>query len=292
MVEELPGLEARDRGIRHRVREVTGFEAKRRRIIEWAAWLRPESALNKSLAGSYGRWKRSAPKVIERGETLASDPLVSPDDRKDLEKALARMKAAPDADGLDALRLWRWERILDRAEEQGCHRYFVKEYYGFVRDLRRSPVESIECNRFGVRERTVLHDMMGREARVKGIDEDLAKAAAERENGGDRFVSEMHPYARWQREAERSVEDARDVLGNRERYGPHLDRVPGMERRMRGAAARITETVTRDAPVRKEVEAAYKERMQRDREIRQRERELEKSRSPSRYMGAEIDYGR
>ncbi|MDE0696839.1 MAG: hypothetical protein OXH76_13520, partial [Boseongicola sp.] len=184
------------------------------------------------------------------------------------------------------------ERILDRAEEQGCHRYFVKEYYGFVRDLRRSPVKSIESNRFGVRERTVLHDMMGREARVKGIDEDLARSVVEREDGGERFVSEMHPYARWQREATQHVGDLRRVLDDRERYGAHLDRVPGMERRMRETAATITETVTRDAPVRKEVKAAYKEMMEREREIRQRERELEKSRSPSRYMGAEIDYGR
>ena len=61
---------------------------------------------------------------------------------------------------------------------------------------------------------------------------------------------------------------------------------------MREMAATITETVRRDAPVRKEVEAAYKVRMERERAIRQRERELERSRSPSRYMGPEIDYGR
>ncbi len=291
MVEELPGLEARDRGIRHRVREVTGFEARRRRIIERAARWRPESALSKSLAGSYGRWTRSAPKVIERGETLARDPLVSPDDRKALEKALARMKAAPDADGLDALRLWRWERILDAAEREGCHRYFVKGYGDWVRGLGRRAIVAPGGNAFAIRERAVRDEMRGREAWVKGIDEDLAKAVAEREEGGERFVSEMHPYARWQDDATQHVGRLNRVIDDRERYGPHLDRVPGMERRMRETAARITETVRRDAPVRKEVEAAYTVQMEREREILQREQELERSQSPSRYMGAEIDIG-
>ena len=127
---------------------------------------------------------------------------------------------------------------------------------------------------------------------AKGIDEDLAKSVAEREEDGGRFVSEMHPYAGWEREAMDHVGDLRRILGNRERYGPHFDRVPDMEGRMRETAATITETVTRDAPVRKEVEAAYKVQMEREREIRQREMELERSRSPSRSMGAEIDYGR
>ena len=292
MVEELPGLEARDRGIRHRVREVTGFEAKRRRIIERAARWRPERALSKSMAGSYGRWARSAPKMIERGEALARDPLVSPDDRKDLEKALPRMKAAPDADGLDALHLWRWERILDRAEAQGCHRYFVKGYRNWVDDLGQQACVGPGKNALAARERLLRDEMAVREASVKRIDEELAKAAAEREAGGERFVSEMHPYAGWQREAERSVGALDRVLDDRERYGPHLDRVPGMEKRMRETAARVTETLRRDAPVRKEVEATYKEKMEREMEILQRELELEKSQSPSPSMSAEIDIGR
>ena len=133
---------------------------------------------------------------------------------------------------------------------------------------------------------------MGREAWVEGIDEDLAKAVAEREDGGEPFVSEMHPYARWQDDATQHVGRLNRVLADRESYGPHLDRVPGLERRMREAAATITDTVTRDAPVRKEVEAAYKVQMEREKEARQRERELEKSRSPSRGMSAEIDIGR
>ena len=292
MVDELPGLEARDRGIRHRVREVTGFEAKRRRIIERAARWRPESALSKSMASSYGRWARSAPKMIERGEALARDPLVSPDDRKDLEKALPRMKAAPDADGLDALHLWRWERILDRAEAQGCHRYFVKGYRNWVDDLGQQACVGPGKNALAARERLLRDEMAVREASVKRIDEELAKAAAEREAGGERFVSEMHPYAGWQREAERNVGALDRVLDDRERYGLHLDRVPGMEKRMRETAARVTETLRRDAPVRKEVEATYKEKMEREMEILQRELELERSQSPSPSMSAEIDIGR
>ena len=292
MVEELPGLEARDRGIRHRVREVTDFEARRRGIIEWAAWWRPERPMGKSLASSYGRWTRAAPKVIERGETLASDALLSPDDRKALERAMTRIRAAPDADGLDALRVWRWEGILDQAERQGCHRYFVKGYHGFVTELERSPCKSPENTDFGIRERTAWHEMLCREGWVRHVDSELARAVEERERGGERFVTEMHPYARWRHEATRWARDARKVLGDPETYGPHIARVPGLEKRLRETAAAVTETVRRDAPVRKEVEAAHKRRMELERETRQRELELERSRRPSRYMGAEIDIGR
>ncbi|MDE0520609.1 MAG: relaxase domain-containing protein [Boseongicola sp.] len=292
MVEELPGLEARDRGIRHRVKEVTDFEARRRRIIERAAWLRPEAPLGRSMASSYGRWKMSAPKVIERGETLARDPLVSPEDRKALERALARMKAAPDADGLDAQRVRTWERILDKAEEQGCHRYFVKGYHGFVTELERSPVHSLKNTHFGIDERTVWHEMLGRQGRVRHVDKELARLVERRKAGGEKFVSEIQPYARWRHEVERRVEDTREVLADPETYGPHIARVPGLEKRLREVSAAVSETVARDAPVRKEVEAAHAIQMEREREIRQRERDLERSRSPSRSMGAEIDYGR
>ena len=292
MVEELPGLEARDRGIRHRVREVTDFEARHRRIVERAAWWRPESPLGTSLATSYGRWKLSAPKVIERGETLAKDPLVSPDDRKALERATARIRDTLDACGLEARHVRTFEEILDRAEAQGCHRYFVKGYRNWVDDLGQQACVGPGSNALAARERLLRDDMRVAQACVEGLEDDLAKAVREREEGGERFVSEMHPYADWQREATRHVGFFRHVLGDRDRYGLHLDRVPGLERRLREMAATITETVKRDAPVRKEVEAAYKVQMEREREIRQRERELERSRSPSRYMGAEIDYGR
>ena len=291
MIEERPELEARDRGIRRRVGEVTDFEARRRRIIEWAAWWRPERALSKSMASSYGRWTRAAPKMIEQGETLAGDPLLSPDDRKALERALTRIVAAPDADGLDALRLWKWEGILDQAERQGCHRYFVKGYHGFVTELERSPCRSLENTHFGIRERTAWHEMLCRDGWVRHIDNELARAARQREQGGERFVSEMHPYARWRHEATRWVKDARKVLGDPETYGPHVARVPGLEKRLRETAAAVTETVRRDAPVRREVEAAHRMQVEREREIRQRELELERSRRPSRYMGAEIDIG-
>ena len=54
----------------------------------------------------------------------------------------------------------------------------------------------------------------------------------------------------------------------------------------------VVGTVVRDAPVRKEVEAAHKAQMECERKARQCEREPEKIRGPSRHMGAEIDYGR
>ena len=84
----------------------------------------------------------------------------------------------------------------------------------------------------------------------------------------------------------------REVLGDPETYGLHVARVPGLEKRLREPAAAVTETVRRDAPLRKEVEAARRMQMERERETRQRELDLERSRRPSRYMGAEIDYGR
>ncbi|MYE12522.1 MAG: AAA family ATPase, partial [Gammaproteobacteria bacterium] len=173
MVEELPGLGARDRGVRHRVREVTDFEARRRRIIERAAWWRPESPLGTSLATSYGRWKLSAPKVIERGETLAKDPLVSPDDRKALERATARIRDTLDGCGLEARHLRTWERILDRAEAQGCHRYFVKGYRSWVDDLGQQACVGPGSNALAARERLLRDDMRVAQACVEGLEDDL-----------------------------------------------------------------------------------------------------------------------
>ena len=290
MVEERPELEARDRGIRHRVREVTDFVARRRRIIERAARWRPDSSLKRSGVGGYARWARAAPKVIERGERLAGDALLSPEDGKALENALARVRAAPESDGLDARRLRTWEEICDKANEQGCHRYFVDGYYGFVRKLERSPCVSRENKRFGVRERTVLHKMMGEEAWLKSTDKKLARIIKEREDGGARFVSEMHPYARWKREATRHVKEAGRVLNDPETYDQHFERMSGLEKRLREAVATVEEAIRRDAPERKAVVAAHESRTE-------RERELERARAPSRsrgrthYMGAEIDIG-
>ena len=285
MVEELPGLDARDREIRQGVSEVTDFVVRRREIIDRAARRRPDRPLGKGRISGYGRWTRSAPKMIERGERLAGDPLLTPDDRKTLEKALARLHAAPDADALDARSLKTWERILDRADEQGCHRFFVEGYDAFVKELDAAPSGTPEFNRFAVGERSELWDMQAGQARIRFVDRDLAKALREREEGGERFVSEMHPYPRWKREAERTVGELRDVLGDRKRYDRHLARVPGLERRLHEMAASVSDTVRRDAPVRKEVETAYRKEME-------RERELERIRSRSRYMGAEIDIGR
>ena len=285
MVEERPALEARDREIRQGVREVTDFVARRRRIIERAARWRPDSPLKRTGLGGYARWTRAAPKTVERGERLAKDPLLSPEDGKALEAALARIRAAPDSDGLDAQRLRTWEGICDKADAQGCHRYFVDGYYGFVRELKWSPCDSPENTRFGVRERTVLHKMMGEEAWLKSKDEKLARIIKEREDGGERFVSEVHPYAWWQSEAERHVKEAGWMLDDPETYDRHFERMPGLEKRLREAVATVEEAIRRDAPERKAVEAAHAERME-------REREATRSRDRGRYMGAEIDYGR
>ena len=67
MVREMPGLDARDREIRKGVREVTDFVARRREIIDRAARRRPDRPHGKGRVGSYGRWARSAPKMIARG---------------------------------------------------------------------------------------------------------------------------------------------------------------------------------------------------------------------------------
>lgn len=57
----------------------------------------------------------------------------------------------------------------------------------------------------------------------------------------------------------------REVVGDPETCGPHVARVPGLEKRLRETAAAVTETVRRDAPVRKEVEAAHRTQMVRER---------------------------
>ncbi len=107
----------------------------------------------------------------------------------------------------------------------------------------------------------------------------------EREEGGEAFVSEMHPYPRWQRDAMHHVKSLRTVLDDRETYGPHLARVPGLERRLRDRAATVEGAIRNDAPERKEVEGAHEIQME-------REREVARSRDRGRYMGTEIDYGR
>ena len=79
--------------------------------------------------------------------------------------------------------------------------------------------------------------MLGRAGRVRHIDNELARAVSQREQGGEEFVSEIHPYARWRHEAERWVEEAREVLADPVTYSPHIARVPGLEKRLRETAA-------------------------------------------------------
>ena len=285
MAAERPALEARDREIRQGVREVTDFVARRREIIDSAARRRPDSPLSKSGLGAYARWSRSAPRMIGRGERLARDPLLSPEDGKTLEDALDRLRAAPEADGLDARNLRTWEELNDRAAEQGCHRFFVDGYEDFVTGLDRGPSRTPEFNTFAVDESRTRDEMQSQAACLRYFDNVLAKALREREEGGAEFVSKMHPYPRWRREAMRNVKELRTVLGDRERYDRHLARVPGLEKRLRDRVAAVEETIRRDAPQRKAVEAAHAERME-------REREADRSRGRTRYMGAEIDFGR
>ena len=285
MAAERPALEARDREVRQGVREVKDFVARRREIIDRAAKRRPESPLKRTGLGPYARWTRSAPKMIEHGERLAGDELLSPEDGKTLEAALARIRAAPEADGLEARNLKTWEELKDRADGQGCHRWFVEGYEDFVTGLDRGPHRSPEFNGFAVGESMMCDEMQGRAARLWHLDNDLAKAVREREEGGEAFVSEMHPYPRWQRDAMHHVKSLRTVLDDRETYGPHFARVPGLERRLRDRAATVEMAIRNDAPERKEVEAAHEIQME-------REREAARSRDRGRYMGAEIDFGR
>ena len=285
MVEEVPALEARDREIRQGVREVTDFVARRREIIDRAARRQPDRPLKRTGVGSYARWTKAAPKMIARGERLARDALLSSEDGKALQDALARIRAVPEADGLDARSLKTWEELNDRAVEQGCHRWFVDGYEDFVRGLDGGPHRSPEFNWFAVDERRMCDEMQSQAARLWHFDNVLAKALREREEGGEAFVSKMHPYPRWQRDAMHHVKELRTVLDDRERYDRHLDRVPGLEKRLRDSIAAVEGAIRNDAPERKAVEAAHEVQME-------REREATRSRDRGRYMGAEIDYGR
>ncbi|WP_049641144.1 MobF family relaxase [Candidatus Rhodobacter oscarellae] len=284
----LPELEARDRRLRRAVNEVVAFDARRWKIIKRAARWRPDTPLDRSRLTSYGRWARSAPKMIEKGKRLAAEALLCPDDRQTLERALERIIASLDGCGLEARRLGILEEINDRADAQGCHRFFVEGYDTFFEGLGERMVVGPGKNTLAVRERAVRDDMRYAQAFVKGVDSDLTKALRQWEDGGERFVAEMHPYHRWERETKSSLENVRRVLSNKERYGPHLARVPGLEERLRETAASVSEKIKHDAPVRKEVEAAHAVRVEREIATRARERALTRSRGPSRSMGLEM----
>ena len=284
----LPELEARDRRLRQDVSAVIDFDARRRKIIRRAARWRPDTPLDRSRLTSYGRWARAAPKMIEQGKRLAADALLSPDDRKTLERALERITASLDGCGLEARHLGTFEEINDEAGARGCHRFFVEGYNTFVNGLGKHAIVAPGQNTLAVRERAVRDDMSGAQAFVHGVESDLAKALREREDGGERFVAQMHPYYRWNRETKRSLEDVRRILGNSERYSPHLARIPGLEERLRETAASVSERIRQDAPVRKEVEAAHAVRVEREIAMRARERALSRSRGPSLSMSMDI----
>ena len=154
-----------------------------------------------------------------------------------------------------------------------------------MRGLDGGPHRSPEFNWFAVDERRMCDEMQAQAARLRRLDSVLAKAIREQAEGGEALVSEMHPYRRWRREAARHVKELRTVLDDRERYDRHLARVPGLEKRLRDRIAAVEGAIRNGAPERKTVEVAHEVQME-------REREAARSRDRSRYMSAEIDYGR
>ena len=98
-------------------------------------------------------------------------------------------------------------------------------------------------------------------------------------------VDERRMCDEMQAQAARHVKELRTVLDDRERYDRHLARVPGLEKRLRDRIAAVEGAIRNGAPERKTVEVAHEVQME-------REREAARSRDRSRYMGAEIDYGR
>ncbi|MCY4302413.1 MAG: hypothetical protein OXC68_11875 [Aestuariivita sp.] len=268
------------------VKTVMTCDARRRAIITSAAKWTPETPLNRSRLTRYGRWARSAPKVIEDGQRLARNPLLSPEDRTTLETALERITAALDGCGLEAKHLGRFETILDQAAAQGCHRFFVEDYDRFIIGLGTRTIVAPGRNTLAVRERAVQDAMRLDAVTVQGLERDLEKTMQERETGGEAFVATMHPYQAWHQDATRTLTRVRRVLGDRARYGPHLDRVPGLETRLRKTAAAVAARITQDAPLRTAVTAAHeRETAQQIAQIRARERARSRSRSRSRGLG-------
>ncbi|WP_419740829.1 MobF family relaxase [Ruegeria sp.] len=285
----LPELAARYRRVRQDLDAVIAFDTRRRTVLMRAATWRPDTPLDRSLLTGYGRWARAAPNVIEKGTRLMEDALLAPQDRKTLGKMLERITSALDGCGLEAWRLGLLEQINDTADARGCHRYFVEGYDRVFEGLGERMVAGPGGNTLARNERAVRDDMGAAEFAVHALDSDLTKALQQRQEGGERFVSEMHPYHWWQRDTQKNLESVRRMLNDRERYGPHLDRVPGLEERLRQTAASVSEIIKRDAPVRTQVEAEHARTVERDIARRARERSLRRGRGPSRSMG--LDFG-
>ncbi len=284
----LPDLAVRHRRVRQERDAVIAFDAKRRKIIRRAAAWLPDTPLDRSLLTSYGRWARSAPNMIERGKRLLDDALLSSEDRKTLEKALERITSSLDGCGLEARHLGIFEEIMDKAEAQGCHRYFVEGYDAFFEGLGERMIVGPGSNTLATNERAVRDEMEIDAYRVHRLDEELTEALQQREDGGDAFVGQMHPYHRWKRDTQSNLETVRYVLNDRDTYGPHLDRVPGLEDRLRATAASVSEIIKRDAPVRTKVEAEHVENVRQQSARRAQERALDREFGPSRSIGIDL----
>lgn len=63
------------------------------------------------------------------------------------------------------------------------------------------------------------------------------------------------------REATHSVANHQRILDNRERYSAHLFRVLGPEKLLWNMAPSVSDTIRRDAPVRKRIETTYNSHM-------------------------------
>ncbi|MCY4192222.1 MAG: AAA family ATPase, partial [Rhodospirillaceae bacterium] len=288
MLADQPKLQAADRKLREGLDAVVAFDARRRKIIKRAANRRPDTPLDRSLLTSYGRWVRAAPTWIAWARDMEGHALCRPEDRPRLERAIRRITDTVDGCGLEARHLWAFEEVCDKAEAEGCHRFFVEGYDSFYNGLGTRTIVGPGSNTLAVRERAVRDDMQYARAAVQSIEGDLVKVLQEREHGGDRFVAEMHPYYRWHRDAVKELESAGHILRDTERYGPHLARVPRLERRLRETAAALSERIRQDAPVRKEVEAAYETRMAQERAVRERSRARGRGRGPSRSLGLDL----
>ncbi len=263
------------------VQKIMAFDARRRAVVKAADKWTPETPLTHSRLTRYGRWARAAPKMIAERQQLTHNPLLSPDDRKILENALERITASLDGCGLEAKHLGRFETTIESADAQGCHRFFVKGYDRFIIGLRKRTT-SPERNTLALREFDVQKTMRMNQRIVHKLDRDLNQALQERETGGEAFVAEMFSYDYWERNTTEWLHLARNVLHDQARYDIHLDRVRGLKRRIHMTATKIETYIKQDAPIRKDVKAAF------DQESERKTAKLMqqiKSRSRSRGLG-------
>ena len=293
--EELPGLDARDREIRKGVREVTEFVARRREIIDRAARRRPDSPLGKGRVSAYGRWTRSAPKMIERGERLARDPLLTPDDRKTLEKALARLHAAPDSDALDA----REPQGLGGDPRQGGGAGMPPLLRRRLRGLRqgtgRRPERDTRVQQVRGRRKVRALGHAGR-AGAYPVRRPPSRQGAQGAERGRRGSS-------WREDASLSEVETRGRANRRGAPGRPLRQgtlrpasCPGSgagKAAARDGGGGLGHDQARRAGPEGGRGGIQDRTMEFEREMtRKREQELERIHGPSRYMGAEIDIGR